>query len=213
MEKGRKRLRMKKPQMSETTRKKMDNFWYYYKFHVLIGAAVLFMLVIFIKDIVTKVDYDYDIAFVTEYIMAEEDTAAIQAYFEANGEDLNGDGEVHVEIQNYVIPSEENDSYDAQMLMANQTKLTVDLQEGISMIWFMSEKNIERYKDTGVLPASREEFIPVKECAGFQETGEPQSIEDLYVELRIIDGTSLEEKEEKVSYFEDCRKLFEKFVS
>ena len=98
---------MKKPQMKDETRKKVDNFWYYYKFHVLIGAFLLFMVVVFVKDMLSKVDYDYDIAFVTDYMIADEDSQALQSYFEANAEDLNGDGEVHVQIQNYVLPPDD----------------------------------------------------------------------------------------------------------
>ena len=55
----------------------------------------------------SKVDYDYDIAFVTDYMIADEDSQALQSYFEANAEDLNGDGEVHVQIQNYVLPPDD----------------------------------------------------------------------------------------------------------
>ena len=56
---------MKKPQMKEETRKKIDNFWYYYKIHVLVVVFILFVAGVFIKDIVTKVDYDDSVAFVT----------------------------------------------------------------------------------------------------------------------------------------------------
>ncbi len=103
---------MKKPQMKDETRKKVDNFWYYYKFHVLIGAFLLFMVIVFIKDMLGKVDYDYNIAFVTDYMIADEDSQALQGYFEANAEDLNGDGEVHVQIQNYVLPPDDAQGYD-----------------------------------------------------------------------------------------------------
>ena len=102
---------MKKPQMKDETRKKVDNFWYYYKFHVLIGAFLLFMVIVFIKDMLGKVDYDYNIAFVTDYMIADEDSQALQGYFEANAEDLNGDGEVHVQIQNYVLPPEKLEDF------------------------------------------------------------------------------------------------------
>ena len=44
-------------------KEKIDNFFYYYKFHVLIGAFILFFVIIFIKDMVIKIDYDYSIAF------------------------------------------------------------------------------------------------------------------------------------------------------
>ena len=95
---------MKKPQMKDETRKKVDNFWYYYKFHVLIGAFLLFMVVVFVKDMLSKVDYDYDIAFVTDYMIADEDSQALQSYFEANAEDLNGDGEVQYRSRTMYCP-------------------------------------------------------------------------------------------------------------
>ena len=95
-------------------------------------------------------DYDYNIAFVTDYMIADEDSQALQGYFEANAEDLNGDGEVHVQIQNYVLPPDDAQGYDPQMLAAGQTKMTVDMQEGTSMIFFISQQNFEKFKDAGV---------------------------------------------------------------
>lgn len=125
---------MKKPQMKEETRKKIDNFWYYYKIHVLVVVFILFVAGVFIKDIVTKVDYDYSVAFVTEEMMTDEEISSIQSVLEKEAEDLNGDGEIHVEMQNYTIP--QGDSADPQLVARGQTKLTVDIQEGTSMIFF-----------------------------------------------------------------------------
>ena len=68
---------MKKPQMKEETRKKIDNFWYYYKIHVLVVVFILFVASVFIKDIVTKVDYDYSVAFVTEEMIERGKKAVI----------------------------------------------------------------------------------------------------------------------------------------
>ena len=68
---------MKKPQMKEETRKKIVNFWYYYKIHVLVVVFILFVASVFIKDIVTKVDYDYSVAFVTEEMIERGKKAVI----------------------------------------------------------------------------------------------------------------------------------------
>ena len=117
------------------------------------------MVVVFVKDMLSKVDYDCDIAFVTDYMIADEDSQALQSYFEANAEDLNGDGEVtDVQIQNYVLPPDDAQGYDPQMLAAGQTKMTVDLQEGTSMIFFISQQNFEKFKDAGVFPEKLEDF-------------------------------------------------------
>lgn len=201
---------MKKPQMKEETRKKIDNFWYYYKIHVLVVVFILFVASVFIKDIVTKVDYDYSVAFVTEKMMTNEEISSIQSVFEREAEDLNGDGEIHVEVQNYTIP--QGDSADPQLVAAGQTKLTVDIQEGTSMIFFLSPGCYESYKDSGVLPADESEYIKFSDCTGYEEAGSPKELGDLMGALRLVEDTKLKKDQNKMDYYEANKELFEKFT-
>lgn len=201
---------MKKPQMKEETRKKIDNFWYYYKIHVLVVVFILFVASVFIKDIVTKVDYDYSVAFVTEEMMTNEEISSIQSVFEGEAEDLNGDGEIHVEVQNYTIP--QGDSADPQLVAAGQTKLTVDIQEGTSMIFFLSPGCYESYKDSGVLPADESEYIKFSDCTGYEEAGSPKELGDLMGALRLVEDTKLKKDQSKMDYYEANKELFEKFT-
>lgn len=201
---------MKKPQMKEETRKKIDNFWYYYKIHVLVVVFILFVAGVFIKDIVTKVDYDYSVAFVTEEMMTDEEISSIQSVFEREAEDLNGDGEIHVEVQNYTIP--QGDSADPQLVAAGQTKLTVDIQEGTSMIFFLSPGCYESYKDSGVLPADESEYIKFSDCTGYEEAGSPKELGDLMGALRLVEDTKLKKDQNKMDYYEANKELFEKFT-
>ena len=201
---------MKKPQMKEETRKKIDNFWYYYKIHVLVVVFILFVAGVFIKDIVTKVDYDYSVAFVTEEMMTNEEISSIQSVFEREAEDLNGDGEIHVEVQNYTIP--QGDSADPQLVAAGQTKLTVDIQEGTSMIFFLSPGCYESYKDSGVLPADESEYIKFSDCTGYEEAGSPKELGDLMGALRLVEDTKLKKDQNKMDYYDANKELFEKFT-
>ncbi|WP_461821954.1 hypothetical protein [Blautia stercoris] len=201
---------MKKPQMKEETRKKIDNFWYYYKIHVLVVVFILFVAGVFIKDIVTKVDYDYSVAFVTEEMMTDEEISSIQSVFEREAEDLNGDGEIHVEVQNYTIP--QGDSADPQLVAAGQTKLTVDIQDGTSMIFFLSPGCYESYKDSGVLPADESEYIKFSDCTGYEEAGSPKELGDLMGALRLVEDTKLKKDQNKMDYYEANKELFEKFT-
>ena len=201
---------MKKPQMKEETRKKIDNFWYYYKIHVLVVVFILFVASVFIKDIVTKVDYDYSVAFVTEEMMTNEEISSIQSVFEREAEDLNGDGEIHVEVQNYTIP--QGDSADPLLVAAGQTKLTVDIQEGTSMIFFLSPGCYESYKDSGVLPADESEYIKFSDCTGYEEAGSPKELGDLMGALRLVEDTKLKKDQNKMDYYEANKELFEKFT-
>lgn len=201
---------MKKPQMKEETRKKIDNFWYYYKIHVLVVVFILFVAGVFIKDIVTKVDYDCSVAFVTEEMMTNEEISSIQSVFEREAEDLNGDGEIHVEVQNYTIP--QGDSADPQLVAAGQTKLTVDIQDGTSMIFFLSPGCYESYKDSGVLPADESEYIKFSDCTGYEEAGSPKELGDLMGALRLVEDTKLKKDQNKMDYYEANKELFEKFT-
>ena len=201
---------MKKPQMKEETRKKIDNFWYYYKIHVLVVVFILFVAGVFIKDIVTKVDYDYSVAFVTEEMMTDEEISSIQSVLEKEAEDLNGDGEIHVEMQNYTIP--QGDSADPQLVAAGQTKLTVDIQDGTSMIFFLSPGCYESYKDSGVLPADESGYIKFSDCTGYEEAGSPKELGDLMGALRLVEDTKLKKDQNKMDYYEANKELFEKFT-
>ena len=203
-------ISMKKPQMKEETRKKIDNFWYYYKIHVLVVVFILFVAGVFIKDIVTKEDYDYSVAFVTEEMMTNEEISSIQSVFEREAEDLNGDGEIHVEVQNYTIP--QGDSADPQLVAAGQTKLTVDIQDGTSMIFFLSPGCYESYKDSGVLPADESEYIKFSDCTGYEEAGSPKELGDLMGALRLVEDTKLKKDQNKMDYYEANKELFEKFT-
>lgn len=201
---------MKNIQNKEEKRKKWDNFWYYYKYHVLIAVFLLVVLVTFFRDMLTKVEYDLSVAVVGDAGMLQEEKDRLGQWFQERAEDLNGDGEVHVQILDYYIPQGDADP---QMLMANQTKLTVDMQEAQSMIYFFSEANLERYKDSGVLSADPEDYIPAEECPGYKEAGEPVSLKGTVVGLRFLDETSqLAQKEEVKARYQESEKLFYTFT-
>ena len=207
-------MRMKKTELlSEEKKKKIENFFYYYKYHVLIGALILIFVITFIKDMVTKIDYDYSIAFLGNYSMTEEESQAFQTWFEEHGEDLNGDGEVHVQISDYSCPEEGEDGYDPQVFAAMQTRFIVDVQEGTSMIYFLNEEQYQKYQDQGIFPENEEEYTLVKDCQGYQEAGSPQSVENYMVALRVIDEESgLGEKEEIQEYYAANEKLLQTFI-
>ena len=205
---------MKKSELlSEEKKKKIDNFFYYYKFHVLIGAFILIFLIIFIKDMVTKIDYDYSVAFLGNYGMSSDDSLALQQWFEEHGEDLNGDGEVHVQISDYSCPGDGEEGYDPQVFAAMQTRFIVDVQEGTSMIYFLNQEKYEAYKDQGIFPENVEDYVQIEDCKGYQEAGSPQSASDFMVALRILDEESgLSEKEEIQSYYAANERLLEEFI-
>lgn len=203
---------MKKPQINDDKKKKWDNFWYYYKYHVLAGAFVLFCVIVFVKDMMAKVDYDYCISVIGNYPVQEEDTQVLQDWFEEHAEDLNGDGEVHVQIADYYLPPEGEVGYDPQIYAASQTKLMVDLQEGTSMIYFLDKANYEKLQEMEAFP-KQEETVEVKDCSGFQEIGSPAYLKDMIMTMRLMyDDSKLGKDEEIRDYFDSSESLMKQFV-
>ena len=203
---------MKKPQINDDKKKKWDNFWYYYKYHVLAGAFVLFCVIVFVKDMMAKVDYDYCISVIGNHPVQEEDTQVLQDWFEEHAEDLNEDGEIHVQIADYYLPPEGEAGYDPQIYAASQTKLMVDLQEGTSMIYFLDKANYEKLQEMEAFP-KQEETVEVKDCSGFQEIGSPAYLKDMIMTMRLMyDDSKLGKDEEIRDYFDSSESLMKQFV-
>ena len=159
-----------------------------------------------------KVDYDYCISVIGNYPVQEEDTQVLQDWFEEHAEDLNGDGEVHVQIADYYLPPEGEAGYDPQIYAASQTKLMVDLQEGTSMIYFLDKANYEKLQEMEAFP-KQEETVEVKDCSGFQEIGSPVYLKDMIMTMRLMyDDSKLGKDEEIRDYFDSSESLMKQFV-
>ena len=82
-------------------RKRIENFWFYHKTHLLIGlAAVLVLAYLGIQKLGTEKP-DYHIGLVRAEALPEAELEALNAAFTAAGTDVNGDGQVLVQIHTY----------------------------------------------------------------------------------------------------------------
>ena len=81
------------------------------------------------------------------------------------------------------------------------------------MIYFLSSKQYEKYKDMEIFPEKEEDYVLMKDCKGFQEAGNPASVGDMMGAMRVIsEDNKLWEDEEIQSYYEKCEALLQEFV-
>lgn len=116
---------VKKEEKRELTPKERRlNWWHYYKWWVLGGIVLLGILIQLTASAlgIGKVRPDCQIAYVGSYPLPEETAQAVCAAFERLGEDLNGDGAVTVQLNQYAAGS-------AEALAAAEVRLMVDLSE------------------------------------------------------------------------------------
>ena len=134
---GEETIHPEKEPAPKTPKGKWENFWYYHKWHLLILAVAAIVAGYLIHDTLSVQRPDYQIGMITEYAYPQTDLDALQARFAAAGKDLNGDGRVVVQIDDYFFPADGGDGTQADM--ANRMKFEADLSTGQSVIFLTDE--------------------------------------------------------------------------
>jgi len=126
---------------SKTIRKKqLANWWYYHKWHVIIALVLIFSLADILKNAlhIGETEPDYRIAYVGMNALPEDTVTQLKSSLEALGEDLNHDGRVLFEINQYT--SNENAGSDsAYYKYAAEVLLIADLDECESFFFLLED--------------------------------------------------------------------------
>ena len=61
-------------QVSHTFFKKLDHFWFYYKWHTLAALFILFVLTVCFVQSCTKTDYDVNVVYAGPYEFTKNET-------------------------------------------------------------------------------------------------------------------------------------------
>lgn len=227
----------------ETKKDKRANFWYYYKWHIILsilGAILVFSIV---YSIVSKVKPDYQVALMTQVAYPEAVCDQLADTFEQYAEDRNGDGQVVVQINNYqFIQGEAAENADPNVVMAGVVKFTADAQMGDSMIYITDKASFDTvteqgngffvYLDDWTTPPDEGATdldrvkIPWNDCAALasmelnyetesmtQDELRSMLFDDLSISLRSIEYGSFEEDEDMVAYYADSKALLSRVVA
>ena len=102
----------------KTPKSWLENFWYHHKIGVLIGGFAIIALAIVITQSVTRERPDYSAVLVTETGLLPEEVDYLEGVLAKYGEDINGDGEVIVQINSLFLGGDvyANQSTNAQAL-------------------------------------------------------------------------------------------------
>ncbi len=111
---------------------KIKNGLYYNWKWIAVIAAVLAAVVSLIMWSLGKTKPDYTLAYVGRNGLTEGTEKALLSALQALGEDVNGDGEVTVELQTYVTGGNALDVDNAEYSTAVSVRLLADLTEGDS---------------------------------------------------------------------------------
>lgn len=122
-----------------TPRQKWANWWHYYKWYVLLGAGLL-VLGIYLGARalgVGQVKPDYQVAYVGSAALPEDTAAALESALAELGTDCNGDGQVVVQLNQYVMGDSTGEG--AVYAYAGSTRLMADLDACDSYFFLLED--------------------------------------------------------------------------
>lgn len=124
-----------------TGKEKLKNWFAYHKWHLLVGAVLLWVLgsILYHALGIGQIRPDYTFAYVGREALPEDCVSALETGLAALGEDVNGDGRTVVELRQYVTQR----SGDAETALyynyAADTVLLADIMAGDSYYFLMDD--------------------------------------------------------------------------
>lgn len=131
-------------QQPQTPKSWLENFWYHHKIGILIGGFTLIALTILIVQTVTRERPDYTAVMVTENALLPEEVTYLEQVIAEYGEDINGDGEVVVQINNLFLGGKVYANQDT-----NAQALQMQLVTGDTLLYLYEPAYEERLTAVG----------------------------------------------------------------
>ncbi len=116
--------------------KKIDYYWFYYKWYFLAVIAAVLILADYVSGKVHIREIDGQVAFVTEDYISEEVQNMVSSYLENMWKDINEDGTIQVAVHCYRYNGNTQTAVDPNEFMASAVGLAADMENRDSMIYF-----------------------------------------------------------------------------
>ena len=197
-----------------TPKERRKNWLYYHKWHLVIGAAALVMLLDLTRSAlrIGEIRPDIQIAYTGKYVLPEKVVPLLEEHLASYAKDANGDGRTVVRINTYPQPDlSSGDSSLVSLSAASSVQMMADMEDRLSFLFLMDDPaglessiHILAHPD-GTLPESEEDpvihpeayVISWKDCPGLAAFTAPDG------PLASAEQTAgIEDPEAVISYLE-----------
>ncbi len=226
-----------------TAREKRKNWWHYHKVWVIVGSLLLAVVGYSVFEVVTRVNPDLNVTLLAPYSLPEPLITKLEDGLETFIEDINGDGRVVARISALIITAPDTGATgtagytdmgeDPNVIIANEVKLSADLQTGESMLFLLEGTMAETYQlGYGIFGTSDGAMAPEGSPAaelGLRFANVPglrsmdltleddtggsldahEVMDSYYIGLRPYYGTALEGNSEQLERWEYARGLLQ----
>ena len=189
--------------MDAQKKSKLSDFWYYYKWHVIIAVVIAAILAFTIRDCSHKVEPDVSVRGILNAYVAEESRQALEQTLYDAGliPDINADGKQNCMLQLLTVPAEVKSEQD----MAVQMQITLGFAADDAVLYLIDEEFLELYEEQGIFQPldvfAAQQTVPQEQLYVGPETGEVLGVslqgnalleqcgmntETLYLAMRMI---------------------------
>lgn len=195
----------------KTPKEKAANFWFQYKWHTIGIVAAVIVLAVLIAQCVSRPVYDMELVYFTYSPILDEQTTQIAEYFEEFAEDLDGNGEVNVQVINC---SMSDSSYDVQYRNTMLTKLqSLIAADEKALLFITDKKSIKYFDNIASESGGLFEEEPLLLGEDFYKATESKDFgalpEGLQISERRVSDTVLESKKEVKKYHKEATRIME----
>ena len=165
-----------------------QNYWYFYKLPILIGAAVLFLLGGILGSILFKEKTDFTVGFVSQVGMTEEERTVLRRNFAEHLPDIDGNGRVSVGVTPIQIGVALSDefavaAYDALTSVLLFDEVVFLLVDDFSARYLQDIQALEPLSDLGISGGEDDYRIPVSDTVLLENTSLGEYI-DFYLVVK-----------------------------
>lgn len=125
---------------------RLENFWYYYKWHTLAAVVVLVAVGVGLSQCVGRVDVDLVVYYLSaDPVSYSEDKVNLKKALEPYVRDYTGDGQVRIEIENYFI----GEKYSPNLIKDNLKNFSNLYTAGAVMLIMVDDAGLKQMTDVG----------------------------------------------------------------
>ena len=198
----------------KTPKEKWDNFWFQYKWYVVAITAVTVVLAVLITQCATRTKYDMEVVYFTYTAALDEQTNAVAKYIAGYAEDVNGDGEINIQVVNCSFNGK---SGDTQYRYTMMTKLQAMIAGDQNAMLFITDEDSYKYLSdlsNGEGLFDGEPFMLGEEFNKATETDSYGKLpEGLRIACRRVSDTVLESKKGSADAYTNAEKTLEAIKS
>ena len=188
---------------------KVKNLWYHSKWAIIALAALIICIALLITQCATKTEYDATVVLFTYSITGDSNCAKMGEYLKPYCKDINGDGEVNINVINCSIEESQGNT---EHSYTTRSKVTTLIASEASALLFITDDNSYKYLSGLSKDIEFFEGEPIRFEDDFYEYciddgGFYDTPKGLQISCRTIDGTTISSDKNIDTYYEQAQNI------